>query len=233
VDYAMAVRLTGKFKTAFPDGPPKPAKDDKEDKAEPKDQSKAPQLKESTGNGVVLLVADADLLADQVCVQVQNFLGYHMVQRINGNLNLMQSFVEQLAGDSDLIGLRSRASLNRPFTRLKEMEARAGREYEDKVKELEAKRDETERKISELQAAKAGNDQKFILSPEQQKELENYQRTVADANKDLRVTQKKLRKETDALEFWTKVTNIGTMPILVAATGIVLAIYKRKRTAAQ
>jgi ABC-type uncharacterized transport system involved in gliding motility auxiliary subunit len=37
VDYAMAVRLTGKFKTAFPDGPPKPAKDDKE---EPKDQSK-------------------------------------------------------------------------------------------------------------------------------------------------------------------------------------------------
>ncbi|HEV7925030.1 MAG TPA: Gldg family protein [Verrucomicrobiae bacterium] len=233
VDYAMAVRLTGKFKTAFPDGPPKPAKDDKEDKAEPKDQSKATQLKESTGNGVVLLVADADLLADQVCVQVQNFLGYHMVQRINGNLNLMQSFVEQLAGDSDLIGLRSRASLNRPFTRLKEMEAKAGREYEDKVKELEARRDETERKISELQAAKAGNDQKFILSPEQQKELENYQKTVADANKDLRLTQKKLRKETDALEFWTKVTNIGTMPILVAGTGIVLAIYKRKRTAAQ
>jgi len=233
VNYAMAVRLTGKFKTAFPDGPPKPAKDDKEDKAEAKDQSKETQLKESKGGGVVILVADSDLIADQVCVQVQNFMGYHMVQRVNGNLTMMQSFLEQLAGDSDLIGLRSRASLDRPFTRLKEMEAKAGREYEDKVKELEAKRDETEHKISELQSAKAGNDQKFILSPEQQKELENYQQTVATANKDLRLTQKKLRKETDALEVKTKVLNILTMPFLVAATGIVLAIYKRKRTAAQ
>jgi ABC-type uncharacterized transport system involved in gliding motility auxiliary subunit len=230
VEYAMAVRLSGKFKTAFPEGPPKPAKDDKE---EPKDQSKDAQLKESKTDGVVLLVGDSDLLNDQVCVQVQNFLGYRLVRPMNGNLNLVQSLVEQLAGDNDLISLRSRASLNRPFTRLKEMEAKAGRVWEDKVKELEAKKDETERKISELQSAKGGNDQKFILSPEQQKELENYQKTVADANKDLRVTQKNLRKETDALEFDTKVLNIAVMPCLVAATGIVLAVYKRKRTAAQ
>jgi ABC-type uncharacterized transport system involved in gliding motility auxiliary subunit len=230
VDYAMAVRLTGKFKTAFPGGPPKPAKDDKE---EAKDQTKETQLKESKTDGVVILVADTDLLNDLVCVSVQNILGYHLVRPRNGNLNLMQSLVEQLAGDSDLISLRSRASLNRPFTRLKEMEAKAGREWEDKLKELEARKSETERKISELQAAKAGNDQKYILSPEQQKELENYQKTVADSNKDLRLTQKKLRKETDALEFWTKVMNIGAMPVLVAVTGIVLALYKRKRTAAQ
>jgi ABC-type uncharacterized transport system involved in gliding motility auxiliary subunit len=230
VDYAMAVRLTGKFKTAFPDGPPKAAKDDKE---EPKDQSKETQLKESKADGVVILVADSDMLADQACVQVQNFMGYRMVRPINGNLNLVQSFVEQLSGDSDLISLRSRASLNRPFTRLKEMEAKAGRAFEDKLKELEEKKSETERKIGELQAAKGGNDQKFILSPEQQKELANFQKIRDDANKDLRKTQKDLRKETDALEFWTKVVNIGAMPVLVAATGIVLAFYKRKRTAAQ
>ena len=230
VDYAMAVRLTGKFKTAFPDGPPKPAKDDKE---EAKDQPKQTALKESKTDGVVILVADTDMLADQVCVQVRNIMGYRMVQPMNGNLNLVQSLVEQLAGDSDLVTLRSRASLNRPFTRLKEMEAKAGREWEDKLKELETKKSETERKISELQAAKAGSEQKFILSPEQQKELANYQETVASANKDLKETRKKLRKETDSLEFWTKVMNIGAVPVLVAATGLVLAMYKRKRTAAQ
>ena len=38
-DYALAVRLTGKFKTAFPDGPPKPAKDEKEQRASPKSRS--------------------------------------------------------------------------------------------------------------------------------------------------------------------------------------------------
>jgi seryl-tRNA synthetase len=113
------------------------------------------------------------------------------------------------------------------------MEARAGREWEDKVKELEARKSETERKISEMQAAKSGSDQKFILSPEQQKELANYKETVAIANKDLKETRKKLRKETDSLEFWTKVMNIGAMPVLVAASGVVLAFYKRKRTAAK
>ncbi len=230
VNYAMAVRLTGKFKTAFPDGPPKPAKDDK---AEGKDQSKEPQLKESKADGVVILVGDSDMLSDQVSVSVQNFMGYRLVRPMNGNLNLVQSFVEQLGGDSDLISLRSRASLNRPFTRLKEMEAKAGRQWEDKVKELEARKSETERKISEMQAAKAGADQKFILSPEQQKELANYRKTVAEASKDLRTTQKQLKKDTDSLEFWTKVINIGAMPVLVAVTGIVLALYKRKRTAAK
>jgi ABC-type uncharacterized transport system involved in gliding motility auxiliary subunit len=228
IDYALAVRLTGKFKTAFPNGPPQPAKDDKE--SEP---SKEPQLKESTGNGVVILVSDSDMLNDQVCVQVQEILGYRMVRPVNGNLNLVQSFVEQLSGDSDLISLRSRASLDRPFTRLKEMEAKAGQEWEEKVKELEDSKAETERKISELQSQKSGNEQRFILSPEQQQELENYQKTVADANKELKSVRKKLAKDTDALEFWTKVANIAVMPALVALTGVVLAVVKRKRTAAK
>ena len=63
--------------------------------------------------------------------------------------------------------------------------------------------------------------------------MENYQKAVADVNKDLKSVRKKLRQETDALEFWTKVVNIGAMPALVAVTGIVLAIVKRKRTAAK
>ncbi len=230
ISYDLAVRLSGKFKTAFPDGPPKAAKDEKSDAAEP---SKEPQLKESKADGVVILVGDSDMLNDQVCVQVQNFMGYRLVRPMNGNLNLVQSFVEQLSGDNDLISLRSRASLNRPFTRLNEMEAKAGREWQDKLKELEARKSETETKISQLQASKSGTEQRFILSPEQQKELENYQKAVADVNKDLKSTRKRLRQDTDSLELWTKVANIGAVPALVALTGIVLAVVKRKRTAAK
>jgi ABC-type uncharacterized transport system involved in gliding motility auxiliary subunit len=230
IKYALAVRLSGKFKTAFPDGPPKPPADEKD---AAKDKPKETELKESKTDSVVILVGDSDMLSDQVCVRVQNFMGYRMVQPINGNLNLVQSFVEQLSGDNDLISLRSRASLDHPFTRLKELQAKAGREWETQLKQLEEKKAETQRKISELQASKAGNEQKFILSPEQQKELENYQKEVASANKDLRTVQKGLRRDTESLEFRTKVINIGAMPALVAVTGIALAVYKRKRTAAK
>jgi len=113
------------------------------------------------------------------------------------------------------------------------MEAKAGRVWEVKVKELEESKAETERKISELQSRKSGNEQRFILSPEQQKELDNYQNTVAEKNKELKSVRKQLAKDTDALQFWTKVANIGVMPALVAVTGIVLALVKRKRTAAK
>jgi ABC-type uncharacterized transport system involved in gliding motility auxiliary subunit len=223
VEYALAVRLTGKFKTAFPDGPPK---------GESAATNAAPQLKESKTDGAVVLVGDSDLLADQVCVQIQEFMGYRVPRPVNGNLNFFQSMVEQLSGDDNLISLRSRASISRPFTRLREMEAKAGRQWEDKVKELEAQKAETERKVSELQASKQGS-QKFILSPEQQQELANFQKSASQVNKQIKDVQKQLRRDTDSLEFWTKVINIGLMPALVALTGVVLAVVKRKKTAAK
>jgi len=228
IEYALAVRLTGKFKTAFPDGPPKPA----EKEGENATTNTAPQLKESSAPTTVVLVADSDLLADQVCVQVQDIMGYRVSRPLNGNLNLVQSLVEQMSGDDNLISLRSRASINRPFTRLKAMEADAGRQWESKVKELEAEKSETERKLQELQAGKQGNEQ-FILSPEQQKEMENFQKTASQVNKQIKEVQKQLRRETDSLEFWTKVINIGAMPAVVAVTGIALAVVKRKKTAAK
>jgi ABC-type uncharacterized transport system involved in gliding motility auxiliary subunit len=229
VEYALAVRLAGKFKTAFPEGKPK----------EPGDTNNVTTnaeatLRESPANGAVILVADTDCLADQVCVQVQDIMGYRVARPLNGNLNLLQSCVEQMAGDSDLISLRSRGSLNRPFTRLDELEAKAGQQWEAKLKELQDERDSTQQKINDLQAAKGGNaQQQMILTPEQQTALAKYQADEAQAGKELRQVQKNLRKDTDSLEAWIRVINIGAMPVLVALTGIVLAVVKRKKTAAK
>src|SRR5207247_1743367 len=89
-------------------------------------------------DGVVILVGDSDMIFDPVCVQVQNIFGQKIVIPQNGNLNLAQSMVEQLAGDSNLIAVRSRATLNRPFTVVKKMEERAQESYRSKIKELEA-----------------------------------------------------------------------------------------------
>jgi ABC-type uncharacterized transport system involved in gliding motility auxiliary subunit len=230
VQYALAVRLAGKFKTAFPDGKPKePAKP-----GESASTNSEPALKESPANTAVILVADTDCMADQVCVQVRDIMGFRVAQPLNGNLNLMQSCVEQMAGDSDLISLRSRGSLNRPFTRLEELEAKAGQQWEAKLKELQTEREATQQKINELQAAKQGSaQQQMILTPEQQKMLAKYQEDEAQAGKELRQVQKNLRKDTDSLKAWIRVINIGAMPALVALTGVVLAVIKHKKTAAK
>ena len=229
-NYALAVRLTGKFKTAFPAGKPKKA-DDKDSKDKPADTEKG--LTEATKEGAVILVADSDMLNDQVCVQVQDIMGYKLVQPKNGNLGLVQNFVENLAGDSDLISMRSRASVTRPFTKLLDMDAAASSKFQAKLKELEDKKQETERKISELQQKKEGSQQKFILSPEQQKELENFRKANVDINKQLKQVRKDLSREKEAVQFHTKMWNIFAMPIAVAIAGVVLAVVKRKKTAAK
>ena len=227
LEYPLAVHLSGKFKTAFPDGQPK-AKDDKDAL-----QGQNP-LRESGPGAEVVLVADTDLLNDNVCVRVQNVMGQRIVQPVNGNLSFVQSLVEQLAGEDDLISSRSRASLNRPFTRVKEMEAEAGKQWDEKIRLLETRQRETEQRIKELQTRSAGAQERdVVLSAEQQKELENYQRLQLEVAKDLRLVRKNLRKDTDALEFHTKLINLGAMPVLVAMSGLGLAVVKTKRRGAK
>jgi ABC-type uncharacterized transport system involved in gliding motility auxiliary subunit len=231
-EYPLAIRLTGKFKTAFPDGKPKEKSDDKNAEDKKADAAKDNSLKESASENSVVLIADTDMLQDQVSVEVQNFFGQKILRPLNDNLNFVQSLVEQLSGDNNLIELRSRASTTRPFTRINEMRAKADENYRSKIKELEDSLAETQRKLNELQQNKQSG-QKFILSPEQQKEIETFRKKEADVQVALKAERKKLKKDTDALEFWTKVINIAAMPIAVALAGIALAIVKRKRTAAK
>jgi ABC-type uncharacterized transport system involved in gliding motility auxiliary subunit len=238
-EYPLAIRLAGKFKTAFPDGKPGTAAEEKKDgdpKKEGDEKKEEPKtnnsLKESTSDGIVILVGDSDWVYDPVCVQVQNMLGQKIIIPQNGNLNLAQSMVEQLAGDSNLIAVRSRATLNRPFTVVKKMEEKAQGEYRNKIKELEAKLSETQQKLNQLQTTK-DKDQRFILSPEQQHELSKFRQTEAQAKKDLKEVRKSLRREIVSLENRLKWINIAGMPLAVVVCGVALAMNRRKKTAAK
>ena len=163
----LAIRLAGKFKTAFPDG--KPAAAPADPNAETPAETNA-SLKESRDSGVVILVADADFLNDQFSVQIQNIFGQRIISPRNGNLNIVQNMVEQLAGDSNLIAVRSRATLNRPFTVVRTMQAQAEENYRKRIKDLEKSLADTQTRLNELQQNKESG-QRFILSPEQQAEV--------------------------------------------------------------
>lgn len=222
--YALAIKLNGKFKTAFPDGEPG------EEKATNKVASVT--LKETQTENTVVLVGDADMLYDQFALrQVQTPFG-NFSTALNGNLNFAQNVVEQLAGDSDLIAVRSRATQNHPFTRIKAMQATAEEAYQSKIKELEDSLAETEQKLNELQQVKQGN-QRFILSPEQQAELDKFRKKEAEAKIQLKDERKQLRSEIDSLETRVKWLNIAAMPLVVSVSGVALAVLKRKRTAAK
>jgi ABC-type uncharacterized transport system involved in gliding motility auxiliary subunit len=228
----LAIRLTGKFHTAFPQGKPKPflpPRADRKKGAEDKKPAEAePQLKQSKEENSVVLVADVDMLSDGAAVDIQEVFGQRVAIPRNGNLALALGLVEQFSGDSALITLRSRASFSRPLTVIREMEAQAQQQYLGKIKELEDSLNETQENLKKLQKSKAGVTS-TILTPEQQAELDNFRTKAAETRIALKELRKNLRVETDALEFWTKVVNIGLVPLLVALAGLALALGRRRK----
>jgi len=230
-EYPLAIRLTGKFKTAFPDGRPK---GDDKGKASPlKTDSKpdAASLKESAADNAVVLVGDSDFINDGAAVQIQDIFGQRIVIPRNGNIAFAQALVDQFAGDPDLIKLRSRASAARPFIRIRDMEARAQQAYLGKIKELENNLSQTQEKLNALQKGR-GPGAGAILSAEQQSELENFRRNAAGTRLALKEVRRELRSESEALQFWTKVVNIALMPLLVTIAGIAFAVLRRRRAPA-
>lgn len=228
-EYPLAMRLTGKFKTAFPEGKPKSGPANPAEQ-KPEEKPSAESLKESTQPSAVVMVADSDMIQDQLSVREIQGLGQRLIMPLNSNLSFAQNVVEQLAGDSNLIAVRSRASRERPFTIVQKMQADADAKYRSKIKELEASLADTQRKVNELQKSKEGG-QRFILSPEQQQELVNFRKTEADVKVQLKEMRKELRREIDSLENRVKWINIGVMPLAVALGGFGWALSKRKRMA--
>ena len=233
-EYPLAIRLSGKFKTAFPEGKPKPygvpPKDEK--KAEPKaEQAKPePQLKDSAQENSVVLVADVDMLTDGAAVDVQDIFGQRLVVPKNGNLNFAQSLVEQVAGEFDLTSLRSRAAFTRPLTVIQRMEAQAQQSYLGKIKELEDNLQQTQEKLKDLQKTRAGA-QSALMSPEQQAEIESFRKKSIETRRDLKELRRNLRIESEALQFTTKVVNIGLVPLLVMLLGLALALARKRKRA--
>lgn len=240
--YALAVRLTGRFKTAFPNGAPEDKKEndkqdadkDKKDPDKKADEKKPDDsLKETTQDNTVILVGDADMLFDRVALQPVQTLFGTAYSPANGNLSFAQNAIEQLTGDSNLIGVRSRATVARPFTRVKAMEAAANEKFQSEIKQLEDNASESQRKINELQQQKKDKDQRFILSPEQSAELANLRKQEVETRKHLKQVQKDLRKEVVSLQTKVKWINIMAVPFAVMASGIVIAFVKRRKTSAK
>lgn len=223
--YPLAIRLQGKFKTAFPDGAPSGADPADTNAVKTADAS---FLKESKQEGNVILVADVDMLVNDFCVQELNLFGYRGFQPFNDNINLFANMVEQMAGSAELIGIRCRGTLNRPFTRVLAIQAEAQSRWMEQEQMLEEKLQASQRRIDELQKQK-DEKQRFILSPEQAKELESIRAEVLNYKQELKQVRRNLREDIEVLGMKVKAINILLVPILVALAGILFAALRKIR----
>jgi len=209
----LAIKLVGKFPTAFPEG----IKD-----------GPADRLKEASAEAAVVLVGDSDFVQDGAAVQIGEVFGQRVVVPANGNLAFAQAVLEQMAGATDLIKARARAIVSRPFTLINEMEARAAQDYIGRIAELEENLQKTQQRLQELQKARGPN-ASTILSPEQQTELDSFRKKSAESRRELKEVRRELRADSEALQRNTRLINLALMPALIVIGAILFWMGRRRR----
>lgn len=218
--YTVAARVSGKLKSAYPDGPPAG-----EDGAAP---AKGEHRAESAQEANLIFVADADVLADPLWVRTQNVFGQRFVVAWANNGDFVANSVDNLSGSSDLISIRGRQSFFRPFTRVDELRRQADDRLRAKEKELDQELRETERKLAQLEAGRSDSGS-LTLSPEQEAELRRFQQERVRVRKELREVRRSLDVEIERLGSVLKALNIALVPALIGVGAILLAVARRRR----
>ncbi|UCF30250.1 MAG: Gldg family protein, partial [bacterium] len=228
--YTLAARVTGRVKTAFPDGPPEEGSDSGKGGGTAGEDRVVQRghIEESEVPANIVIIADADLLEDRFWVDVRNFFGQRIAFPMADNADFVVNVLEQLGGSGDLIGIRSRGPSSRPFTRVEEIRREAERKHLAKEQELLARLDETERKLNELQRMREDPDSP-ALTPEQEQEVERFRGEKVKIRQELREVQYQLRREIERLEVWLKFINILLVPVLISLTATGAWIVRRRR----
>jgi ABC-type uncharacterized transport system involved in gliding motility auxiliary subunit len=174
------------------------------------------------------VVADVDLLHEQFWAQRQNLLGSEILVPTASNADLVINALENLTGSNDLINVRSRGELSRPFTRINEIRQRAELNYRRKEQQLLDRLAQTERALLELEQGKRGEQSQLVLSEEQQREIEEFRREKVRIRRELREVQHQLRKDIEKLESWLKFANIGLLPLIITVGAATIGVRRAR-----
>ena len=241
--YVLAARITGRVKTAFPNGaPPDPAPETKEgekkdDGAVPSPEKKPedakplrPHRAESAAPANLIVVADSDLLEDRFWSRVRDFVGQQVAVPFASNGDFVVNAVDNLAGSDDLIRLRSRGISYRPFTVVDDLRRDAADRFLARRDELQKALEDIEKRLNELQDRKKQSAAAAAtLSAEEESAIEKFRDEMVRIRRQLREVQHGLERDIENLAAWLKVINIGLVPIGVLAVAALIALARKHR----
>src|SRR6185503_17598102 len=217
--YTLAARVTGNVTSAFPSGAPS--------------GSVVPAggaLKQSAKPLNLIVFADTDLLQDYLWVRVQNFFGQRVAQAMASNGDLVANSLDNLAGSTDLISVRGRATFTRPFDRVDALRRNAEVQFRATEQQLESELKSTEDKLTALES-KRNDKSSLILSPEQEKELDRFQQEKVRIRKELRGVRAGLDQDITSLGNRLKVLNIIVAPLVFVGIAVFCALWRRSKRA--
>jgi ABC-type uncharacterized transport system involved in gliding motility auxiliary subunit len=208
--------MSGNVKSAFPNGAPAGA------------TASGTVLKESAKPLNLIVIADTDLLQDFMWVRMQNVFGQRVPSAIANNGDLVANALDNLAGSTDLISVRGRSTFTRPFERVEAIRRSAEERFRATEKQLEQELNSTEEKLASLQT-KRNDDSALILSPEQAREIERFEKEKVGIRKQLRDVRLGLNQDIDRLGKTLLILNVVLVPAVLSIGALALYVMRRRR----
>ena len=150
----------------------------------------------------------------------------HIPDPFANNADLLINAIDNLGGNDDLIGLRSRGKYTRPFEVVQRIQREAEAQFRDRERALQEKLADAEKKLAALQ--NQDNADEVLLTPEQKAEIERFRQEQVRTRKELRAVQHDLQRNIERLGTTLKFVNTALVPLLIAAFAIFASIYKAR-----
>jgi ABC-type uncharacterized transport system involved in gliding motility auxiliary subunit len=173
----------------------------------------------------VVVVADTDLLADLMWTRTETVFGQRYPAPFADNGDFVLNTVDWLAGSEDLVSLRGRATVHRPFERVDDLRRRADEQLREQAAVLERALADTDKRLAALEAARGDATAGGALA--QQAELRRFQEERLRVRRELREVRRGLDRDIESLGRTLKLLNILVLPLLLVG---LLAWLTRRRS---
>lgn len=181
---------------------------------------------QSGGKGDVpvnfIVIADTDMLSDRLWVLENNLFGQSVFSAQASNGDFFFNVIDQLSGSDDLISIRSRGMVSRPFVKVDQIRRTAEQEYRDSQAQLLANLEKVQDEINLLQA-----DVKKTSGSEADSRLQKLLAEKIRLRQQLRRIQGELNDDVDRLGQAIKLINIFTVPVFLLLLAWFVHIRRR------
>tara|TARA_B000000557_G_scaffold135398_1_gene109868 strand:- start:1363 stop:2649 length:1287 start_codon:yes stop_codon:yes gene_type:complete len=171
-------------------------------------------ISSSQNNSNIILFSDTDWIFDPFSLQKQVIDGNLIIKPINDNLNLFLNAIDFLAGGTQLSDLRTKDSIDRSFTKIKQISKNVSQEIRNDEVNLITKINDLENRlknyITNLNIQNISD-----IDEKTRKELEDIRTKLNEHNNSLRYIRNEIRSEIDQVEYYIKLINILTGPIIL------------------
>lgn len=214
--------VTGKFKTAFPGGAPTGSD------GKPVVTNGRKHKAEADIETSIVVIADVDLFADQNSVDKFRFGQQLMVRPRNDNLNFLVNAVDFLGGSEDLIAIRSKGRIARPFTRVAEIQKNAQQRWQAEEQSLTSQINDVQRKLNEMQSQRTDGN-RLVLNAQQQSEIARFREDERRVKKQLREVRKSLREDIEQMGRRIVAMNMLFIPLTVTGLGVGVFVRRSRK----